>query len=169
MEKKYFNSEIYIRKKQKDDADLVHDLMVKSWGGEPLVVYGKNYYPSKMDGILICQDKQVVGFLIYDKLDLKYEILVFEIFKKFEGIGTFVLNEFIEIAKREDCKKVVVMTTNDNLDALRFYQRRGFVITHIIPNALELSRKMKPNIPENGDYGIPIRDEIVLERLIDKE
>lgn len=168
MQKKYFNSEIYIRRKQKDDSELIHDLMRKSWGGEPLVVYGKNYYPSKMEGLLVFQNNVVIGFLIYDKLELGYEILVFEIFKKFEGIGTFVLNEFIDIAKKMDCKKVIVMTTNDNLDALRFYQRRGFSITQIFPNALELSRKMKANIPERGDYGIPIRDEIILERKIEQ-
>ncbi|MBI5346517.1 MAG: hypothetical protein HZB76_05185 [Chlamydiae bacterium] len=55
------------------------------------------------------------------------------------------------------------MTTNDNLDGLRFYQRKGFFIGVIAINALEISRKMKPCIPETGDYGIPIRDEILLE------
>lgn len=56
-----------------------------------------------------------------------------------------------------------MMTTNDNLEALRFYQRRGFVITGIRINAVEIARQMKPTIPEKGDFGIPIRDEIDLE------
>ncbi|WP_157452884.1 hypothetical protein [Brevibacillus sp. SKDU10] len=55
-----------------------------------------------------------------------------------------------------------MMTTNDNLEALRFYQRRGFVITGIRINAVEIARQMKPTIPV-GDFGIPIRDEIDLE------
>ena len=88
---------------------------------------------------------------------------MFEILEKFSGFRTIVLNEFIKIAKNQNCKKIHLMTTNDNLDALRFYQRRGFVIKGIRLNALEESRKMKPCIPDVGDYGIPLRDEIELE------
>jgi hypothetical protein len=55
------------------------------------------------------------------------------------------------------------MTHNDNLDALRFYQRRGFSISGIRLNSMARARKIKPSIPLIGDYNIPIRDEIDLE------
>jgi ribosomal protein S18 acetylase RimI-like enzyme len=55
-----------------------------------------------------------------------------------------------------------VTTTNDNLSGLRFYQRRGFRIVAVRPDAVAASRRMKPGIPEVGEYGIPIRDEIEL-------
>ena len=54
------------------------------------------------------------------------------------------------------------MTTNDNVDALRFYQKRGFPLQTLRVNMLETSRKLKPEIPLNGNYDIPIRDEIEL-------
>ena len=57
-----------------------------------------------------------------------------------------------------------LITTNDNVDALRFYQRRGFVLTELRPGAVDESRRMKPQIPLVGAYGIPIRDELVLVR-----
>jgi ribosomal protein S18 acetylase RimI-like enzyme len=57
-----------------------------------------------------------------------------------------------------------VITTNDNLDALRFYQRRGFRITKVHTDALKESRRLKSEIPETGLYEIPICDEIELER-----
>ena len=57
-----------------------------------------------------------------------------------------------------------LITTNDNLDALRFYQRRGFRITAIHAGAVDDSRaRLKPEIPEAGDHGIPLRDELELE------
>ena len=57
-----------------------------------------------------------------------------------------------------------LITTNDNLDALRFYQRRGFALTELRPGAVDESRRMKPQIPLVGAHGIPIRDELVLVR-----
>jgi hypothetical protein len=62
-----------------------------------------------------------------------------------------------------------VTTTNDNLNALRFYQRRGFRITEVRPRAVDDARRLKPSIPIVGEYGIPIRDEIELERRVQNE
>ncbi|MGW8250920.1 MAG: GNAT family N-acetyltransferase, partial [Anaerolineales bacterium] len=59
-----------------------------------------------------------------------------------------------------------LITTNDNLPALRFYQKRGFHLVALYPNALAESRRLKPEIPFKGLDGIPLRDEIELEMLI---
>jgi hypothetical protein len=70
------------------------------------------------------------------------------------------------VETRTTAQRVWLVTTNDNLDALRFYQRRGFRIAQVRPGAVDETRKtLKPSIAEVGDFGIPIRDEIVLERL----
>ena len=53
-------------------------------------------------------------------------------------------------------------TTNDNVDALRFYQRRGFRLAELRTGAVDRSRQEKPQIPRVGDYGIPLHDEIDL-------
>ena len=56
------------------------------------------------------------------------------------------------------------MTTNDNLDALRFYQRRGFRLVALRPGAVDESRvSLKPQIGVSGDFEIPLRDELELE------
>jgi ribosomal protein S18 acetylase RimI-like enzyme len=56
-----------------------------------------------------------------------------------------------------------LVTTNDNTPALRFYQKRGFVLSALRPNAIAENRKVKPEIPLTGQDGIPIRDELELE------
>jgi hypothetical protein len=66
----------------------------------------------------------------------------------------------------EGVKVLRVTTTNDNLEALRFYQRRGFRIIALYPGAVDESRRIKPSISAIGEYGIPIHDEIELERAI---
>jgi ribosomal protein S18 acetylase RimI-like enzyme len=78
------------------------------------------------------------------------------------GIGTTLIDA-IEALTRP--RRLWLVTTNDNLDALRFYQRRGFRIVDTRVGAVEDARRtLKPTIPESGSYGIEIRDEIVLER-----
>jgi hypothetical protein len=67
-------------------------------------------------------------------------------------------------ARRRQLKRLVLTTTNDNLDALRFYQRREFRLVTVRPNAVEESRRLKPQIPDVGCYDIPIRDELDLVR-----
>lgn len=91
---------------------------------------------------------------------------MFEIFEKFKGLGTKLLDELKILAKHKGCHKLFLMTTNDNLDALRFYQRRGFHICGIHLNSVTNSRKIKPTIAMVGDYGIPVKDEIDLECFV---
>lgn len=60
------------------------------------------------------------------------------------------------------CPQVLwLVTTNDNVDAIRFYQRRGFRLSALRPGAVEEARRdLKAEIPEVGGYGIPMRDEL---------
>jgi hypothetical protein len=62
---------------------------------------------------------------------------------------------------------MLVVTTNDNTDALRFYQQRGFTLAGLRPGAVTDSRtRLKPEIPPVGEHGIPLRDEVLLERPV---
>ena len=59
-----------------------------------------------------------------------------------------------------------VVTTNDNLPALAFYQLHGLRLASLRPRAVDLARRIKPAIAETGYDGIPIRDELELERWV---
>lgn len=158
--------DITIRLTTPNDAELVANLMEKHWGGEPLVIRAKNYYPSKLDGMVAVKGEEIIGFLFYETQGVTLEIIVFEVFDKLQGIGTKMLQQLKRIAKENGCNKIYLMTNNDNLDALRFYQRRGFHICGIHLDSMKESRKMKPGIPMTGEYGIPLRDEIDLELIL---
>ena len=69
-------------------------------------------------------------------------------------------------ARAGQCTRLWLITTNDNLRALRFYQRRGFRLAALHRDALETSRRLKPSISEIGFHGIPLRDELELERSL---
>ncbi len=81
------------------------------------------------------------------------------------GVGTALIKKVKQAAKQNGCTRIWLMTTNDNMDALRFYQKRGFVIRNVRINAIAAQRQIKP-IPLLGNNGIPIRDEIELTLLL---
>lgn len=86
------------------------------------------------------------------------------------GVGTALLAAVEAIATDAGCTRIWLVTTNDNVDALRFYQRRGFRLVRVDAGAVDRSRAtLKPTIPIIGNHGIPIRDEIVLERRVGDE
>lgn len=68
-----------------------------------------------------------------------------------------------EVTKQAGMRRLWLVTTNDNLDALRFYQRRGLRIVDVAPGAVDAARAVKPSTPLTGEYGIPLRDELTLE------
>jgi ribosomal protein S18 acetylase RimI-like enzyme len=78
-------------------------------------------------------------------------------------VGSALMAAAQETARAAGCKRLWLITTNDNTHALRFYQRRGLKIAAVYVNAVEISRRLKPEIPLNGYDGIPLRDEIELE------
>jgi ribosomal protein S18 acetylase RimI-like enzyme len=92
------------------------------------------------------------------------ELLTLHATTRFGGAGTALLDALKEVAGQAGCGRIRVVTTNDNLDALRFYQRRGFRLADLRAGAVdECRRTLKPEIPLTGNHGIAIRDEIELE------
>jgi ribosomal protein S18 acetylase RimI-like enzyme len=83
------------------------------------------------------------------------------------GIGAALLEECFRTARDAGCTRLFLTTTNDNLRALGFYQRRGWRIVAVYPGAMDAARLITPTIPRTAPNGIPIRDEIELERRLD--
>jgi GNAT superfamily N-acetyltransferase len=94
------------------------------------------------------------------------ELITLDAITPKQGVGTALIEALASRLQARGVTILRVTTTNDNLDALRFYQRRGFRITVVRPGAVDEARRLKPSIPAIGDYGIPIRDELELERQI---
>jgi GNAT superfamily N-acetyltransferase len=93
------------------------------------------------------------------------EILTLHAGEQWHGAGTALIEAVRQLARQHGCSRLWVITTNDNVDALRFYQRRGFCLARVHCGAVDRSRaSLKPEIPSVGAYGISLRDEIELER-----
>lgn len=94
------------------------------------------------------------------------EILSLDSLRENQGIGSALVDLAVQEARDQKCRRVVLITTNDNIRALRFYQRRGFDMSNFYRNAMDLARKLKPGIPAVGENQIPLRHEIEFEMLL---
>jgi GNAT superfamily N-acetyltransferase len=108
-------------------------------------------------------DGRPAGLLTYVVDGHTCEILTLHATAQWHGAGTALVAAVEDRARRLGCTRLWVLTTNDNVDALRFYQRRGFRLSTLRPGAVdEARRNLKPQISETGEYGISLRDEIEL-------
>lgn len=142
------------------------DFIQREWGSQRQVSRGVVYQVLEYPGFVAVVDSQPQGIAIYRLEDRQCEILLLHSALPGRGIGAALVNHVAEVARKAGCKRLWLITTNDNIPAIRFYQRRGFVIAAVHVNALEESRRLKPEIPLTGYDGIPIRDEIEFEKLL---
>ena len=105
----------------------------------------------------------VAGLVTYHIVGGACEVVTIDAVREHRGTGTALLEAVHEVARKAGCSRTWLVTTNDNVEALRFYQRRGFELVAVHRGALEAARRLKPEIALVGNYGIPIRDEIELE------
>ena len=148
------------------DRDWVSEFMLVHWGSNKVVSRGVVYYPQDLPGFVAMYDGEKVGLVTYNITGTNCEIVTINSIRLFAGVGTALIEAVRDIALKSGCKRLWLITTNDNMNALRFYQKRGFVLVAIHRDALDISRKLKPEISLIGNDGIPLRDEIELEMLL---
>lgn len=153
---------ISIRPIEKKDKVWIKKVMIDAWNSE-MVVASKLFNTLKLSGFVAELNDQLAGVVTYDIANGKLEIVSLNSMQEGKGIGTALTEKVKEFAKNKEIKSVWLLTSNDNIDSLRFYQKRGFRITKVYPNAIGKARKIKPDIPEIGNYGIPLKDALKLE------
>jgi len=150
-----------------NDKEWVLEI-VRGWGADFIVSRGRKVYPTEIDALYAVDDSgETVGLVTYEIIGDQCEVVTLDAFRQFSGVGTALMDEVKKSARARGCSRLWLITLNDNLDAIRFYQRRGFTIAAIHLNAMEISRAIKPSIAQVGMHGIPIRDEIEFEMRLD--
>ncbi len=154
---------IIIKKIKDKDKNQIVDIITKEWGSIFVISKGVKYNVSNLPGYLALLDNKIVGIITFFITKNNYEIITLNSFKKNKGIGTILIDKIKKNAKKNNINKINLITTNDNINAITFYQKQGFDIKSINLNSIIESRKLKPEIPETGNFGIPIKHEIVFE------
>lgn len=152
-----------IRPLDKTYKSWAHELINRKWGTPGIVTRGALHDTAKLSGFVAIENNEPIGLMTYSIKGNECEIVSINSLKEKRGVGSALIEAVTQAAKTRGCRRLLVITTNDNTKALRFYQKRGFHLRAVYPNALDISRKLKPTIPLTGMDGIPLRDEIELE------
>lgn len=146
---------------------MVNAFLNAQWGGSTMILRGEVVDMTGVDGYCAFEEGALVGIATYRMLRPDTaEMLSLDSLRPGRGIGTALTELVAKAAQAAGCKRLVLITTNDNLRALGFYQTHGFDIIALHRNTMDTVRAQKPDVPLIGENGIPLRHEIELERLL---
>ena len=155
-----------LRRLTPDDLPRLREFWVEHWGGDFMVTRGQIHRPEQLEGFVLEDGAEWIGLLSFIIENDELEVISLDSLREGQGIGSQLISQTVEEARARNCQRIFLITTNDNLNALGFYQKRGFELVRINRHALEETRKLKPGIPLIGDNHIPLRDEIELEMIL---
>ena len=142
------------------DRQTVERALHKAWGAVRVVSRGKLWNPLDLPGFVAERGGDIVGLVTYRHEADATEVVTLDSFAEGEGVGSALLQAVAEAAREQGKTSLWLITTNDNIPAIRFYQRRGWDMVALHHGALARSRRLKPEIPTHGLDGVPIDHEI---------
>lgn len=148
------------------DRSWVRERTELLFGGEVVVTRGNVHDPASLPGFVAWRGEDPCGIATYRIEGGECELVTLDVLLPGRGIGTGLLAEVERAAREAGVKRLWLVTTNDNLEALRFYQLRGLRLVAVHRDAVEESRRLRPGIPRAGRNRIPIRDEIEMEKSL---
>ena len=154
---------IQIRPLDKTHHEWAKELLEQAWGATEIVTRGRTFDAAFLPGFVALREDSPIGLTNYRMEGDECELMTLNSLKPGLGIDSVLVEAVKKAAVKAGCRRLWVITTNDNTRALRFYQQRGFELVALYKNALVKSRHLKPQIPLVSDDGIPLRDEIELE------
>ena len=144
----------------------VNAILKREWNCPPSISKGKAIDTTVIPGFVAVADDEVIGVVTYNIVDSECEIVTLNSFIENKGIGTALINEVLTAAKSANCTRLWLITTNDDINAIRFYQLKGFDLAAVYINSMDNSRKLKPSIPLIGMDNIPLKHEFEFEIVL---
>jgi N-acetylglutamate synthase-like GNAT family acetyltransferase len=152
-----------VRDKRADDAERLKALWTEHFGAPVVVARARKHDPSKLSGFVAEDDGKLLGAVTFLREEDEIEIITLDSAVENRGVATALLETVAKQAKEQGVWRLCLVTTNDNIRAIRFYQKRGWNLCAFYRDAVVAARKLKPQIPLTSEDGIPIRHEIEFE------
>ena len=149
-----------------ENRGRVNAFIREHWYTTDMILRGQVVDMTGVDGLIAQDADDIIGLITFIRYDGTLEITSLDSLREHQGIGSALLDAVIAIARESGVTRIVLITTNDNLNAMRFYQKRGFDMANFYRNAMDVSRRLKPEIPLIGEDGTPLRHEIEFELLL---
>jgi ribosomal protein S18 acetylase RimI-like enzyme len=152
-----------VRPLTEDDRAWAAEVETDSWGAPVVARLGELVDPTGLPGFVALLDGERAGLATYAVRGAECELVTIRSLHEGRGIGRALLDATRGAAVEAGCGRLWLITTNNNLRALRLYQRWGMDLVALHRDAVAAGRRLKASIPERGHDGIPIRHELELE------
>lgn len=148
------------------NREQVNKFITERWLSTEMVIRAEVIDMTKVEGYLVYEGDRLTALITYVVREDTCEITSLDSLEQGKGTASMLLEQVAGEARDRGCRRLRVVTTNDNLGAMRFYSRRGFRLVEVRRDALVRSRVLKPGIPLTGQRGIPLRHEIEYEKIL---
>ncbi|MCG3128376.1 MAG: hypothetical protein CHACPFDD_03264 [Phycisphaerae bacterium] len=151
-----------------DDLSFVRGELNRNWFSTEIWSRGVCFAADALPGFVAFHDDQPVGLVTIAALPGgEYEVVTLSAAVENRRVGTALLDAAVNYARECGARRLSLTTSNDNLRALGFYQRRGWRLVRVWVGEVDRCRLLKPGIPRMGMNRIPLHDEIELEFPLD--
>lgn len=156
-----------VRPIEPEDLDFVREELVRNWQSTRINSLGVWHEADRLPGfVAIAPDSGArLGMLTHTPPlpGGACEVITLASSSEGGGVGSRLLEAAVHAARTAGCTRIFLTTTNDNLHAMGFYQKRGWSLVAVHRDAMTIARRTKPSIPLIGMNGIPLRDEVEIE------
>jgi GNAT superfamily N-acetyltransferase len=155
---------VLVREATDADRAAARELFTRDFGRTKIVAFGEVMDIDSMPALVAAMYRDLSGALAYRLFGDALHIVALATDPMWQrsGVGGHLVAEAELLARRLKLSRLLVSTTNDNLPALYFYQRRGYRVSAMIPDSVIKHTKQEVA----GFAGIPVRDEIQLEKRL---
>jgi len=157
---------VQIRPVTFSDRRWVTETVAGHFASARIVSRGVLHDSEELPGLAAVQDGSPCGVLLYAIRDAECEIVVLISLVGRTGVAAALLGAVQGTARDAGCRRLWLVTTNDNQAAIDFYSGRGWSLKAVHEDAVTEARRLKPEIPDLGHNGVPIRDEFEFELLL---
>lgn len=149
------------------DRDWVAVTLRQEWTSTSVARLGELIEAAGLPGYVAVLDGRRVGLALVDVRDRELEVVAISTTEPRRGVGAALMRRCFTDARAKRCRRVWLVTTNNNIAAIGFYQRVGMDLRSLHWQGVRASRELKPTIPERDAVGIPIDHEIEFELLLE--
>jgi ribosomal protein S18 acetylase RimI-like enzyme len=147
-----------------DDRSWAREELIRVWGATAVARLGELVDAADRPGFVAVVNDQRAGLLTYVQRGDEIEGLTLHVARQGAGVGQALMDALWVEAQEIGVSRVWLLTTNDNVRAIAFYQRWGMDLVTRVHDGVSASRLVKPRIPLVGGDGILVRHELVFER-----
>lgn len=154
-----------IRSGTEQDRSWTVAELERNWGGVEISSLGMWHAADTLPSLIAWSGSARIGLATFTqpRAGKACEVITLSSTLENAGVGEALLAACVRGARSAGCCRVFLTTTNDNLRAIGFYQKRGWRMVAVHRGAMDRAREIKPTIPVIGMNNIPMHDEIEFE------